>query len=182
MYIHSIPLRVNLVTVSAMMNSGSPIIGIIMFCHHVVSEYFRAFHLVVAMGAGEVSSRLGCAVCIQIVFGDLPLTNVTSRISTFHIQVKPLHMCPEWDFVTKELVAKSTLILLFQFWVVMAIMVFLSENNRERSKWFTHGYPLRKLFTARIRRMGEGTVSQVWVGGYPIPGLGRGGVPHPRSR
>ena len=29
---------------------------------------------------------------------------------------------------------------------------------------------------------GGGTPSQVWVGGYPISGLGRGwGVPHPRS-
>ena len=44
------------------------------------------------------------------------------------------------------------------------------------------------LFTARIRRMGEGNIfslfslaggtpSQVWVGGYPISGLGRGGTP-----
>ena len=49
------------------------------------------------------------------------------------------------------------------------------------------------FITARIRRMGKGNIfslstlagrggtpSQVWVGGYPIPGLG-GGLPHPRS-
>ena len=30
-------------------------------------------------------------------------------------------------------------------------------------------------------RSGGGTPSQVWVGGYPIPGLDGGGVPHPRS-
>ena len=59
------------------------------------------------------------------------------------------------------------------------------------------------IFTARHPKDGEGyifslstldggggTTSQVWVGGYPISGLGGGypipglgrGVPHPRSR
>ena len=84
-YIHSITLCMVVVTVFAMMNSDSPIRRIIMFCHHVVSEYFRAFHLVVALWTGEVSSRVGCSMCIQIVLGDLPLTNVTSRVFTFHI-------------------------------------------------------------------------------------------------
>ena len=71
----------------------------------------------------------------------------------------------------------------------MLVIIFSYKFPGTTSQKLRNSFTVVHLFSARIRRMGEGTVFSLFVSshldgggrGYPIPGLDRGGLPHPRS-